>query len=196
MCDACKSKYPPKKTARQQTASSMDSVRNLICNILCHEHTVQHPHHKVIVTRESASPGVFCLQPWKVIETSFSSLWAQIKHQAPLAASYHRKSKNTILEVLSKYSSSTVGLVWMTYSWIWSQEVQSLIIWLCRQLQLITRDVGKYFSYLSTPTITLRPAFPTFAKPRLRSKKETFHLCQRTLSVPGPQHLLEFLAAR
>lgn len=38
LCDACKSKFPPKNS--KTTAFSVYSPWNIICNILCHEHTM------------------------------------------------------------------------------------------------------------------------------------------------------------
>lgn len=73
-------------------------------------------------------------------------------------------------------------------SWIRSEEFQSGVVWLFGRLQLIIRDVWRYFSYLTTPTITQTNSLPHSCPGCSPIKKHsTLLCCQSTSSIPGPQ---------
>lgn len=177
------------------TAFSVYSVWNIICNILCHEHTMS-PSQNYCYMWSCQSWAL----PFTAVESDlniFSSLSKVFKASGSCC---RLTEKVKIPSLKSSQSAPLPQLVGFELhaADFWSQEVQSLIIWLSRQLQLITRDVWKYFSYLSTPTITQKKLQPSPLLPRLQANKETFHfiMLSKDFIHPWVQHLSERRAAR
>lgn len=126
---------------------------------------IQCPHCKSIVLCEAASPGLFCLQPWdKNLRLLLQSATIETVIKNVIQTPSMKSFKSTLLPRL-------VGLELHT------SEFGS------KQLQLITQDVWKYFSYLSTPIITQKQPFPLL--PRLQSNKELYYVVKGPHLSPG-----------